>query len=335
MSIMAWYPLPQSGGTPSAPGDEFFDDQLSAAGWPLWSFGSSADDDHHDSHGAGGAARAEKHGNDDAAGSSVEHTEGLPVPRQQRTQPTDDIFMSQFSDEEMRRMDAPFEALDMFPGSMHQLLSYENMLSGVLTGGSSEDGQQADATLGVDTMDTCGFPLFSHDLTQNAPPELVPDLVTPKDHHQDGASFVTKRSRAVVADEGSVFLEAMVLQELEDVVFQLTKRTRVCFRDAFFRLAESSRAKCSAATANGTTPSSQTGAQQAADQGNASSRMSTPCCPERETNAIDRTVADLTMKLPRSVPLDEVRRCPDDDDSAAEAQSATTSTWTTTTTAAA
>jgi hypothetical protein len=64
-------------------------------------------------------------------------------------------------------------------------------------------------------------------------------------------------------------------------------------------------------------------------------RMSTPCCPERETNAIDRTVADLTMKLPRSVPLDEVRRCPDDDDSAAEAQSATTSTWTTTTTAAA
>lgn len=81
-------------------------------------------------------------------------------------------------------MDAPFEALDMFPGSMHQLLSYENMLSGVLTGGSSEDGQQADATLGVDTMDTCGFPLFSHDLTQNAPPELVPDLVTPKDHHQ-------------------------------------------------------------------------------------------------------------------------------------------------------
>ena len=46
---------------------------------------------------------------------------------------------SQFSDEEMRRMDAPFEALDMFPGSMHRLLSYENMLSGVLTGSSSED----------------------------------------------------------------------------------------------------------------------------------------------------------------------------------------------------
>ncbi|XP_066306170.1 protein LNK3-like isoform X1 [Miscanthus floridulus] len=321
MSIMAWYPLPKSGGTPSLPGDEFFDNQLSA-GWPLWSFGSSADDD-HDNHGAGGA-REEKHGNGDAAGSSDEHTEGpIPVP-QQRTQPTDDIFMSQFSDEEMRRMDAPFEALDMFPGSMHRLLSYENMLSGVLTG-SSED--QQDAGLGVDTMDTCGFPLFSHDLMQKAPTELVlPDLVTSKDHHQDGASFTKKRKRSrSVADEGSLFFEALVLQELEDVVFQLTKRTRVCLRDAFFRLAESSRAKCSAA--NGA-PSSESGVQQAAD-GNAS-RMSTPGCPERETNAIDRTVADLTMKPPGAVPLEVlVSRCPDED-SGVEAQSATTSSWTTT-----
>ena len=88
-------------------------------------------------------------------------------------------------------MDAPFEALDMFPGSMHRLLSYENMLSGVLTGSSSEDRQDATLGLGVDTMDTCGFPLFSHDLMQNAPTELVlPDFVTPKDHHQVQAGDV-------------------------------------------------------------------------------------------------------------------------------------------------
>jgi hypothetical protein len=37
---------------------------------------------------------------------------------------------------------------------------------------------------------------------------------------QDGASFTTKRSRSVAA-EGSVFFEALVLQELEDVVFQV------------------------------------------------------------------------------------------------------------------
>jgi hypothetical protein len=35
----------------------------------------------------------------------------------------------------MRRMEMPFEALDLFADStMHRLLSYETMLNGVLTG---------------------------------------------------------------------------------------------------------------------------------------------------------------------------------------------------------
>lgn len=123
--------------------------------------------------------------------------------------------------------DAPFEALDMFPDSMHRLLSYENMLSGVLTGSSESEEQQQqqdNATLGVDTMDTCGFPLFCGHDPQNAPGVLVPDLdLTPKDRQAAAATAtasVTKRSRAV-ADEGSLFFEALVLQELEDVVFQV------------------------------------------------------------------------------------------------------------------
>lgn len=273
-ATMAWYPLPQSGGTgtPSG-GGELLDDQ--SAGWALWSFGSADDD-----HGAG-VVRAETHG------SSDERTEeGRPAPPQQQQQATDDIFMSQFSDEEVRKMDdAPFEALGMFPDSMHQLLSYENMLSGgALTCCSSED--LLNATLGVDAMDTCGFPLFSHDL-QSAAPDLTLTL-TPED--QDGASFAaTKRSRSSVADEGGLLFQALVLRELEDVVFQLTKRTRVCFRDAFFRLAESSSAKCGAA--NGTPP------------------PSSATAIERETNAIDRTVADLTMR-PAVVATQGRRRSP-------------------------
>lgn len=287
-AAMAWYPLPQSGGTgtPSG-GGELLDDQ--SGGWALWSFGSADDD-----HGAG-VVRAETHG------SSDERTEeGRPAPPQQQQQATDDIFMSQFSDEEVRKMDdAPFEALGMFPDSMHQLLSYENMLSGgaLLSCCSSED-LLLNATLGVDAMDTCGFPLFSHDLQlQSAAPDLTLTL-TPED--QDGASFAaTKRSRSSVADEGGLLFQALVLRELEDVVFQLTKRTRVCFRDAFFRLAESSSAKCGAA--NGTPP------------------PSSATAIERETNAIDRTVADLTMR-----PAVLASRCPADGDSGAEAHSATT-----------
>jgi hypothetical protein len=149
--------------------------------------------------------------------------------------------------------DAPFEALGMFPDSMHQLLSYENMLSGgaLLSCCSSED-LLLNATLGVDAMDTCGFPLFSHDLQlQSAAPDLT---LTPEDQvlvcasdvwccsrldharHcsdepspgcsfrwcQDGASFAaTKRSRSSVADEGGFLFQALVLRELEDVVFQV------------------------------------------------------------------------------------------------------------------
>ena len=79
--------------------------------------------------------------------------------------------------------DAPFEALGMFPDSMHQLLSYENMLSGgALSCCGSED--LLNATLGVDAMDTCGFPLFSHDLQlQSAAPDLTLTL-TPEDQVQ-------------------------------------------------------------------------------------------------------------------------------------------------------
>ncbi|KAJ1283368.1 hypothetical protein BS78_03G123100 [Paspalum vaginatum] len=282
MSIMAWYPLPQSGSTPSA-GDEFFENQT--AGWSLWSF-CPADGHSAAKHGiGGGAARADE-----------QHTEGSPAPLvpQQCAQPTDDIFMSQFSDEEVRKMDGPFAALDMFPDSMHRLMSYENMLGGVLTGGSEGHDQN-----GVDAMDTCGFPLFSHDLQSGSTsaepsspeilPVLVPDL-TPRDH-QAGA----KRSRSVVAgEESEQDLEALVLEELEDVVIQLTKRTRICFRDAFFRLAESTRAKCTAASGSGVGSSSNHQAE-----GNAS-RVSRPagCPPERETNAIDRTVACLTLTPP-------------------------------------
>ena len=151
-------------------------------------------------------------------------------------------------DEEMRRMDAPFEALDMFPDSMHRLLSYEDMLSGVLTGNCAKLDRN-----GVDTMDTCGFPLFSHDL-QTAEPNSTMDTpsmdkvrATPIHHAvftlaelkagcadelwmdialQDGMGTM-KRSRSfAVDDERPRGFEALVLEELEDVVFQVGSSVR-------------------------------------------------------------------------------------------------------------
>ncbi|TVU03202.1 hypothetical protein EJB05_51261 [Eragrostis curvula] len=311
MTSMAWYPLPQSGGTTSG-GDEFFDNQ--SAGWSLWSFSASGDQ----------KTTGVKQENGDAqcsTGNSEDQPEApSPLEELQFTQPTEDFFLSQFSDEEMRRMDAPFEALEMFPDSMHRLLSYENMLSGVLTGSDDED-VKLDHN-GMDTMDTCGFPLFIHD-TQNesrngepSDPEVLADLSSEEDK---AGLCMTKRSRPITDTENTTGFEALVLEELEDVVFQLTKRTRICYRDAFYRLAESSKAKCS--TANGATEVGSSTSKQSVQQpdGNAS-RFSTPGCPERETNPIDRTVMVLTMKPPGH----QLHGSCCADDSGAEARSTTT-----------
>ncbi|CAO2180234.1 unnamed protein product [Urochloa humidicola] len=297
---MAWYPLPQSGTAALSAGDEFFENQSS--GWSLWSFTSSDDQNtataYPDNHETGEARSGEE-----------------PVPALLEPQPADDIFLSQFSDEEMRRMDAPFEALDMFPGSMHRLLSYEDMLSGVLAGDSSEERQE-DVKLegnGVDAMDTCGFPLFSHDL-QSAD-------TLPADKAEMG---VVKRSRSFVDGEGC--FEGLVLEELEDVMFQLTKKTRICFRDAFFRMAETSSkaARCTGAGASG---SGRQGVQQAAE-GNAPRVPAAAGCPERATNAIDRTVADMTMRPPCPAPLQVHGSCFAGGSGAEPEVAQSTTTWT-------
>uniref|UniRef100_A0A0A9D7A8 Protein LNK3 n=1 Tax=Arundo donax TaxID=35708 RepID=A0A0A9D7A8_ARUDO len=315
---MAWYPLPRSGSTLSA-GDEFFENQ--SAGWFLWSFSSSDDQNtagvHFDEH--------EKAAAQCSTACSEEQSEGPAPLEPQFTQGTYDIFLSQFSDEEMRSMDAPFEALDMFPDSMHRLLSYENMLSGVLTCSEHED-VKLDRN-GIDTIDICGFPLFSHDLQNDsrncAEPNSSEIPADPASKDKAGVSM-TKRNRSMTDAESAPGFEALVLEELEDVVIQLTKKTRICVRDAFYRLAESSKAKCSTANGSAEAGNSRQSFQQ--PEGNASRvPIPTPGCPERETNAIDRTVADLTLKPPCPAPLHQLHGSCCAGDSGAEAQS--TASW--------
>ncbi|CAA7398334.1 unnamed protein product [Spirodela intermedia] len=77
-------------------------------------------------------------------------------------------------------------------------------------------------------------------------------------------------------------LEANVLQELEGVMSQLTTKMRICFRDALYRLAETSKQHSSLAE----------------DKPYSSVDVNNPrnCAPnsaERETNAIDRIIANM------------------------------------------
>ncbi|KAL5226370.1 hypothetical protein ABZP36_014635 [Zizania latifolia] len=308
MSSMAWHLLPESGTILSAT-DELFEDQSADQGvyWTLWD--SSLSDDmntssmYSDNQGSDrGAQSFDTAEHCSTRPSNSEEQPGYPSPFEpHHTEQTNDMFMSQFSNEEVRRMDAPFQALDMFPDSMHRLLSYEHMLSGVLMSGS----QSQEADMDQDDMDTCGFPLyFSHGGLQDddqvkkvnggLPPcakLLEPtsrEMVDADTSAMDKAGVNTlERSCpiATAADEGSS--EAAVLEELEEVVFQMAKKTRICLRDAFYRLAESSRARapCSAAANIVVEP-----------RGHGSRRR----CAEREANAIDRTVVNLAFRPPCS-----------------------------------
>uniref|UniRef100_A0ACD5VYI6 Uncharacterized protein n=1 Tax=Avena sativa TaxID=4498 RepID=A0ACD5VYI6_AVESA len=313
MSSMACYILPE-GGSIFTSGDELVENQKSEQGiyWTQWNSrlpddlntNSTYTDEHEkdasqcfdaDEHQRSSqwersSASARGASSDCSTRPSEEQSSEL-----QHTKETNDIFLSQFSDDEMRMMDAPFQALDMFPGSMHRLLSYENMLSGVLT--DSQNQEENPHHNEMDTMDTCGFPLFSHDL-QDDPSNADGRLGTLVNTSMDKSEVSTmKRSMSAADIESSSNGEVAVLEELEDIMFQLTKKTRVCLRDAFYRLAESSEAQCTAANGGTITSSNEQSFQQS--EGTEPS-ASTSDRAERETNAIDRTVAILAFNQPCS-----------------------------------
>jgi len=318
MSSMACYILPE-GGNIFPSGDELTENQKTEQGiyWSQWNSRLSDDlntnsiysDEHEkdasqcfdtDEHQRSSqwersSAYSRGASSDCSTRPSEEQSEGQAPLELHHTKETNDIFLSQFSDDEMRMMDAPFQALDMFPGSMHRLLSYENMLSGVLTDSQNQEANPDHNEM--DTMDTCGFPLFSHDL-QDDQSNADSSLGTLVNHSKDKAEGSTmKRSMSVADIESSSSGEVAVLEELEDVMFQLTKKTRVCLSDAFYRLAESSGAQCTAANGGTITSSNDQSFQQS--EGIESS-ASTSDRAERETNAIDRTVAILAFNQPCS-----------------------------------
>lgn len=91
-------------------------------------------------------------------------------------------------------------------------------------------------------------------------------------------------------------LEAAVLQELKDVTLQMNQKTRICFRDALYRLAKSSRRQHRAdKSSTGFTTEEESGftteeeSPFISDQNEQSSSKSM----ESETNIFDRTIMSL------------------------------------------
>uniref|UniRef100_A0A0D9Y6U8 Cyclin N-terminal domain-containing protein n=1 Tax=Oryza glumipatula TaxID=40148 RepID=A0A0D9Y6U8_9ORYZ len=241
MSSMACHSLPESGSNLSA-ADELFQNQRSEQGiyWTLWDSRLSDDlntttvySDNHGSNG-GGTQSFDTSEHCSTVPSDSDEQPGYPSQFEPlHMEQTND--MSQFSDEEVRRMDAPFQALDMFPDSMHRLMSYEHILNGALV----SDSKNQEVNMDQDDMDTCGFPLyFSHGLQDDGGlPSFAKGMA--------GAS-ATERGDPGSSPPG---FEEAVLEELEEVMVQMARTTRICLRDAFYRLAEGSRSPRSAAAA--------------------------------------------------------------------------------------
>uniref|UniRef100_A0A0D9UZR6 Cyclin N-terminal domain-containing protein n=1 Tax=Leersia perrieri TaxID=77586 RepID=A0A0D9UZR6_9ORYZ len=282
MSSMEWHVLPESGSILSA-GDELFENQREEQGiyWTLWD--SKLSDDLNIA-----SVYSDNHRNSGSAQSFDTSEHCSTIPSDSEEQPgypshfeplqTNDMFLGQFSDEEVRRMDAPFQSLDMFPDSMHRLMSYEHMLSGALVSGS-QNGEAS--VVHQDDMDTCGFPLyFSHGALQDD--DLMKVGVSTTDRSNPGRS------------PGSE--EAVVLEELEEVMFQMARTTRICLRDAFYRLADSSSSISprSAAIIADAEPRASTRPRRRRSRGEG----------RQESNAIDRTVLAMSFRGFKNVEAD-------------------------------
>ncbi|XP_006645774.2 uncharacterized protein LOC102707637 isoform X2 [Oryza brachyantha] len=299
MSSMACHLLPDGG---SILADELFENQRAEQGiyWTLWDSRLSEDlstaSMYSDSYGNNGGAQSFSTSEQcSTVPSDSEEQPGYPSPFEPlHIEQTNDMFLSQFSDEEVRRMDAPFQALDMFPDSMHRLLSYEHMPSGALV----SDPKNQEVNLDQDDMDTCGFPLyFSHglqddDLTMVDGGKL---LLDPSSLEMVGATDTSSMNKAALSTteiscpESPPGSEEVVLEELEEVMVQMARTTRICLRDAFYRLAEGSRAPRSAAD---------DGAVAAAETRASTRPRRRHRRRQQAKNAIDRTVVSLTFRLP-------------------------------------
>lgn len=293
MSSMACHSLPESGSNLSA-ADELFQNQRSEQGiyWTLWDSRLSDDlntttvySDNHGSNG-GGTQSFDTSEHCSTVPSDSDEQPGYPSQFEPlHMEQTNDMFLSQFSDEEVRRMDAPFQALDMFPDSMHRLMSYEHILNGALV----SDSKNQEVNMDQDDMDTCGFPLyFSHGLQDDGGlPSFAKGMVAADTSSMDKAgASATERGDPGSSPPG---FEEAVLEELEEVMVQMARTTRICLRDAFYRLAEGSRSpRSAAAAADGATVAEATSASTTR--------------PRRRRDAIDRTVVSLTFRPPPCSP---------------------------------
>ncbi|KAJ0978972.1 hypothetical protein J5N97_014446 [Dioscorea zingiberensis] len=192
----------------------------------------------------------------------------------------DEIFLNSLLEDELQNLGSPYEPLPMFPASSYRSISFENFLTDVIVDPGC-------------LMKECSFPQSVNEILENGNKEnssswsLIRDeSKASEDSYTDPA--IKSETGAVTVDNEAKCLEESVLHTLEDVMVQLSENTRIRFRDAFYRLAESSK------KAEFIRPL-------AAEVYRENLRNGKKVA-ESKTNAIDRAVANLLFSKPLTSP---------------------------------
>lgn len=204
----------------------------------------------------------------------------LDVELEDDMEKMDDIFCDSFLEED-----------EMFP----DFVAFEDPLANMesdfqIWSDSSRWGNPS-------SINSCSFPMFmDHKLEDGSkfedgsPCPTLEEYKRPEGSPADDVASATNKIYAVSDIDEPKCFKATVLSEFEDVMIQLTEKTRICFRDALYRLGKSSE------QGHATHHSKSMSCSDKPDTRNATggiSRKRRSNCMESSTNAIDRTVAKL------------------------------------------
>uniref|UniRef100_A0A5B6YKC3 Protein LNK3 n=1 Tax=Davidia involucrata TaxID=16924 RepID=A0A5B6YKC3_DAVIN len=222
-----------------------------------------------------------------------------------------DIFLSSLFEEEMIGVENLCEFFSYSPDTQYGVMTADSLL--------------ADMNLGSQCMSShlCGIGSSKYLKTHAFSPSkgwemgdvatLCPNFCDLR--HKDilrGKALVAKVSvpseqnsmNGHVGEETS--MEESVLQELESVMSQLTEKTRICFRDALYRLAENSKQHAANQSQNRDLVLEKPPPLTVHDE---TFRSGKTKATESETNAIDRAIANLmfskTDSSARDFPTEE------------------------------
>eukprot|EP00268_Persea_americana_P044435 TRINITY_DN4492_c0_g1_i2.p1 TRINITY_DN4492_c0_g1~~TRINITY_DN4492_c0_g1_i2.p1 ORF type:complete len:301 (-),score=67.92 TRINITY_DN4492_c0_g1_i2:212-1114(-) len=147
---------------------------------------------------------------------------------------------------------------------------------------------------------TTSFPVAMGDLSDDwdNKEDLPPWHFTPSDYEREEGS----QTETVVAYSEEESLEEAVLQELRGTMSQLNQRTRICFRDALYRLAKSSRERHPADHSSAELIVEEPSVSSVQDERSRCSNSTTEL--KLESNAIDRTIMNLLFQKLNCGPQD-------------------------------